>query len=68
MNQEIQHPRVVRIHIDKQLYESPTPTTGSALYLLSDDGNDVCKTANVPLRQKSFRGVAMDLRGLDKKH
>jgi Multiubiquitin len=35
MNQEIQHPRVVRIHIDKQLYESPTLTTGAALYLLA---------------------------------
>lgn len=35
MNQEIQHPRVVRIHIDKQLFESPTPTTGAALYLLA---------------------------------
>ena len=35
MNQAIQHPRVVRIHIDKQFYESPTPTTGAALYLLA---------------------------------
>lgn len=35
MNQAIQHARVVRIHIDKQLYESPTPTTGAALYQLA---------------------------------
>lgn len=30
-----QPPRIVRIHIDKQHYESPTPTTGSALYALA---------------------------------
>jgi len=30
-----QLPRIVRIHIDKQHYESPTPTTGSALYALA---------------------------------
>jgi hypothetical protein len=35
MNQAIQHPNVVRIQIDKQSYESPTPTTGAALYLLA---------------------------------
>ena len=35
MNQEVKHPQVVRIHIDKQVYESPTPTTGAALYLLA---------------------------------
>jgi hypothetical protein len=35
MNQEVRHPHVVRIHIDKQIYESPTPTTGAALYLLA---------------------------------
>jgi hypothetical protein len=35
MNQEVKHPHVVRIHIDKQLYESPTPTTGAALHLLA---------------------------------
>lgn len=35
MNQEVKHPNVVRIHIDKQLYESPTPTPGAALYLLA---------------------------------
>lgn len=35
MNQEVKHPHVVRIHIDKQLYESPTPTNGAALYLLA---------------------------------
>jgi hypothetical protein len=35
MNQEILHHRVVRIHIDKQIYDSPTPTTGAALYMLA---------------------------------
>jgi len=30
-----QLPRIVRIHIDKQHYESPTPTTGAALYALA---------------------------------
>ncbi len=35
MNQEVNHRRVVRIQIDKQLYESPAPTTGAALYLLA---------------------------------
>ena len=35
MNQEVKHLQVVRIHIDKQVYESPTPTTGAALYLLA---------------------------------
>jgi hypothetical protein len=35
MNQETLHQRVVRIHIDKQLYESPTPTSGAVLYLLA---------------------------------
>jgi hypothetical protein len=34
MNQEVKHHQVVRIQIDKQLCESPTPTTGAALYLL----------------------------------
>jgi hypothetical protein len=38
----------------------------NAIYLLSDDGNDLCKNANVPLRKKSFRGVAMNLHGPDK--
>lgn len=28
-------PRILRIHIDKQHYESPTPTTGAALYALA---------------------------------
>jgi hypothetical protein len=40
----------------------------NAIYLLSDDGNDLCKNANVPLRKKSFRGVAMALTGPGKKH
>jgi hypothetical protein len=35
MNQEDKRPHVVRIHIDKHLYESPNPTTGAALYLLA---------------------------------
>jgi hypothetical protein len=35
MNQEVKHAHVVRIHIDEQLYESPAPTTGAALYLLA---------------------------------
>lgn len=35
MNQEVKRAHVVRIHIDKQLYESPHPTTGAALYLLA---------------------------------
>lgn len=35
MNQEVKHAHVVRIHIDNQLYESPSPTTGAALYLLA---------------------------------
>ena len=32
--QEIQPNRLVRIHIDQQRYESPSPTTGEALYHL----------------------------------
>lgn len=35
MNQEVKHAHVVRIHIDKQLFESPSRTTGAALYLLA---------------------------------
>lgn len=35
MNQELNHAHVVRIHIDSQVYESPSPTTGAALYLLA---------------------------------
>jgi hypothetical protein len=35
MNQAVKHPPVVRIQIDKQVYESPTPTTGAALYVLA---------------------------------
>ncbi len=35
MNSEVKHHQVVRIHIDKQVYESPNPTTGAALYLLA---------------------------------
>lgn len=45
MNQEVKHQQVVRIHIDKHIYESPTPTTGSALYLLAHvpDGSQLFK-------------------------
>lgn len=32
--QEIAPSRIVRIHIDQQRHESPSPTTGEALYLL----------------------------------
>ena len=32
--QEIQQSRIVRIHIDQHRHESPSPTTGEALYLL----------------------------------
>lgn len=35
MNQDVKGHQVVHIHIDKQRYESPTPTTGAALYLLA---------------------------------
>ena len=35
MDQLLKDVHVVRIHIDKQVYESPTPTTGAALYLLA---------------------------------
>ena len=32
--QEVQRNHIVRIHIDQHRYESPSPTTGEALYLL----------------------------------
>ena len=32
------HDHVVRIHIDRRPYESPSPTTGQALYALADIG------------------------------
>jgi hypothetical protein len=35
MNQELSRAHAVRIHIDKHVYESPTPTTGAALYRLA---------------------------------
>jgi len=35
MNQEVKHAHVARIHVDTQPYESPSPTTGAALYLLA---------------------------------
>ena len=40
----------VRIHIDREPYESPTPTTGEALYLL----------AGIPPRRELFREVVGD--------
>lgn len=33
---DINHHAHVRIHIDRETYESPTPTTGKALYRLGD--------------------------------
>jgi multiubiquitin len=38
---------IVRIHIDQERYDSPTPTTGLALYALG----------NVPANQELFREV-----------
>jgi len=35
---EVEHPDHVRIHIDRQVYKSPDPTTGVALYELADIG------------------------------
>lgn len=48
-----QNKQVVRIHIEHQLYESPSPTTGSALY----------EIASVPLDLRLFkveRGLGED--------
>jgi len=47
---EKNHPDRVRIHIDRQAYESPNPTTGEALYAL----------ANIPKHEKLYREVAGD--------
>lgn len=44
MSHAVDSPKAVRIHIDKQLYESPNPTTGEALYAL----------ANVPVGTQLF--------------
>jgi hypothetical protein len=41
---------LVRIHIDREAYESPNPTTGHALYTL----------ANVPAHRELFREVGGD--------
>lgn len=41
---------LVRIHIDREAYESPNPTTGEALYGL----------ANIPKHQELFREVSGD--------
>jgi hypothetical protein len=41
MNQDVKHQHVVRIHIDQQLFESPTPTTGAALYRLAHVAPDL---------------------------
>lgn len=35
MSHDSPHPRVVRIRVDEQLYESVAPTTGAALYALA---------------------------------
>ena len=35
MDQSLNKAHVVRIHVDKHVYESPTPTTGAALYRLA---------------------------------
>ena len=40
----------VRIHIDREVYESPTPTTGAALY----------ERANIPKHRDLFREVGGD--------
>jgi hypothetical protein len=42
----------VRIHIDEERYESPTPTTGVALYALG----------NVPPGKELFREVSGDVK------
>lgn len=42
--------RDVRIHIDREPYESPTPTTGEVLYLL----------AGIPADRELFREVSGD--------
>jgi len=41
-------PHTVRIHIDRKPYESPNPTTGTALYALADVGHhrDLFKEVN----------------------
>lgn len=39
----IEHKHAVRIHIDREPYESPNPTTGAALYMLGGVGaHDGC--------------------------
>jgi len=43
-------PPVVRIHIDREVYGSPNPTNGEALYAL----------AEIPKHEKLFREVAGD--------
>jgi hypothetical protein len=47
MNREVKYAQVVRIQIDKKVYESPTPTTGAALYLL----------AHIPAELQLFKEV-----------
>jgi hypothetical protein len=41
MNQDVKHQHVVQIRIDQQLFESPTPTTGAALYRLAHVASDL---------------------------
>ncbi len=45
MNQELKNYQVVHIHIDRQRYETPTPTTGAALYLI----------AHIPAERQLFK-------------
>ncbi len=40
-------PHLVRIHINREIYESPDPTTGEALYALAD----------IPKHEKVYREV-----------
>jgi hypothetical protein len=47
---EKNHADRVRIHIDREAYQSPNPTTGEALYTLAD----------IPKHEKLFREVAGD--------
>ena len=61
--------RVKKVDFDTMHPEALFAADGkNVIYLLSDDGSDICKKGNVPLRKKSFRGVAMALPGPDKKH
>lgn len=44
MNQSVEHGHEVRVHIDENIYMSPTPTTGHALYELGHiEGRELFK-------------------------